>query len=196
MDFPSGSMPDASKIEAPIRHVDHITYVAAADQERNFIETWEKLGFKESWRGGCERYPATHIALIAGMSDEFPWATMTGLSVSDDPESPINEFVRRYGPGVQHVAYNLGPESDMDEVYENMREMGWDLMTPVLTYHDKNGGKLRQMFIAPTIPFGPFVEFIQRLPGKDGKPYDGFDQMNIDDLYEHYDEISKQLDKK
>ncbi|MDP8206338.1 MAG: hypothetical protein P9L92_06715 [Candidatus Electryonea clarkiae] len=188
--------PLPGEIHTPVRHIDHATYVTALEKEKDFIDTWAKLGFVEHWRGDCVRYPATHIALVSGVSDEYPWATMTGLSISDDPGSPVNEFVRRYGPGLQHVAYNIGPNSDMDDVYEKMKENNWDFMTPVLTYHDGNEGRLRQMFIAPTIPFGPFTEFIQRLPGKDGKPYSGFDQMNIDDLYEEYENYSKSLDSK
>lgn len=179
-----------------VRHIDHLTYVSAWENEKQFIATWAKLGFTEHVRVLTHRHPASHIALVSGVSDEYPWATMTGLSVSDDPKSAINEFVRRYGQGVQHVAYNIDPRQDMDEVQQNMKETGWNFMTPVLSYEDKNGARLRQFFAAPTIPYGPFVEFVQRLVGADGKAFDGFDETNIEGLYDHYEEYSRFLDRK
>jgi len=179
-----------------VRHIDHVTYVAAAENERAFCETWGKLGFSEHVRVHTERHPAAHIALVSGMSPEYPWATMTGLSVTGEEGSAINEFVRRYGEGVQHVAYNIDPRAEMDEVYEGMRAGGWNFMTPVLTYEDGNGSRLRQMFVAPTLPYGPFVEFIQRLEGEDGKAFDGFDIDNIDGLYDEYIKYSKHLESK
>ena len=104
---------DASGVLKSIRHIDHVTYVAALDNEEAFINRWRALGFHEHVRLDCERFPATHIALVSGNTAEFPWATMTGLSISEDPASPINEFVRRHGENVQHVAYNIDPEVDM-----------------------------------------------------------------------------------
>jgi 4-hydroxyphenylpyruvate dioxygenase-like putative hemolysin len=179
-----------------VRHIDHVTYVAAAENEEKFIATWAKLGFSEHVRVFTLKHPAAHIALVSGMSEEYPWATMTGLSVSQDKNSAINEFVKRYGPGVQHVAYNIDPEFSMEQVHAEMQETGWKFMTPVLTYQDGNGARLRQFFAAPTIPFGPFVEFVQRLTGQDGKAFDGFDQQNIDDLYDHYLDYSRRLERR
>jgi 4-hydroxyphenylpyruvate dioxygenase-like putative hemolysin len=176
-----------------VRHIDHITYVAARPDAKKFIATWAKLGFSEHVRVFTLRHPAIHIALVSGVSDEYPWATMTGLSVSEDGKSAINEFVRRYGSGVQHVAYNIDPHYEMEQVYGEMKETGWSFMTPVLTYKDGNGARLRQFFAAPTIPFGPFVEFVQRLEGQDGRAFDGFDQQNIDGLYDHYVDFSRHL---
>jgi 4-hydroxyphenylpyruvate dioxygenase-like putative hemolysin len=178
-----------------IRHIDHITYVTELENERSFINHWETLGFTEHVRLRCVRYPATHIALISGTTPEYPWATMTGLSVSEDPKSPVNEFVRRYGAGIQHCAYNIHPDADMEEVHESMKKMGVKFMTPVLTYNDNAGAHLRQMFVPPARPFGTFHEYIQRLPGPDGNAFAGFDTSNIDDLYECYSDVSRALEK-
>lgn len=35
-------------------------------------------------------------------------------------------------------------------------------MTPILEYHQENGAFLKQMFVACLIPYGPFVEIVQR----------------------------------
>lgn len=185
-----------SEVLKSIRHIDHVTYVAAMENEAAFIKRWQSLGFREHVRLRSYRFPATHIALVSGATPEYPWATMTGLSISEDPASPVNEFVRRYGEGMQHVAYNIHPLASMEEVHEEMKRLGWQFMTGVLTYAEPSGARLKQMFATPTLPYGPFVEFIQRLPGPDGQPYNGFDSMNIDDLYQGYDEFSRHLDRK
>jgi 4-hydroxyphenylpyruvate dioxygenase-like putative hemolysin len=178
-----------------IRHIDHITYVASFANEKAFIQRWSSLGFHEHVRLHCTRWPATHIALVSGMTSEYPWATMTGLSVSEDPKSPVNQFVKRYGESIQHTAYNIDPEVDIESLHIEMKKLGWNFMTPVLTYKDGAGAKLKQMFVAPQVPYGVFVEFVQRLPGPDGAAYDGFDTMNIDDLYQCYADYSKSIDK-
>ncbi len=103
MQNPFPGKPDGGPAMTSVRHIDHATYVAALDQEQNFIDTWAKLGFTEHVRVYTTRNQATHIALVSGSSDEYPWATMTGLSISEDPASPINQFVKRYGAGLQHV---------------------------------------------------------------------------------------------
>ena len=82
---------------------------------------------------------------------------MTGLSVSQDVHSPINEFVRRYGTGVQHVAYGVRPESDMEALYSRLKLSGWKFITPLLDYVDEDEARLRQIFVAPTLPYGPVV---------------------------------------
>ena len=187
--------PDNKGILKSIRHIDHITYVAAAENEQAFIDRWAALGFHEHVRLNTIEYPATHIALVSGITAEYPWATMTGLSVSDDASSPINEFVRRYGEGVQHCAYNIDPEVDFEKLHEEMKSLGWQFMTPVLTYVDDRGSRLRQMFIKPTQPYGLFLEFIQRLEGENGSAFDGFDIQNIDGLYKGYAAFSRSIDK-
>jgi len=190
----SGSKPTPEILKA-IQHIDHITYIAKSVHASTFIKRWTYLGFHEAVRLRTERFPATHIALTCGLHGEFPWATMTGLSTSEHSESPINQGIRRYGEGIQHVAYNIHPEADMAELQEVLGKLGWIFMTPVLNYEDKGHAHLRQLFAAPSAAYGNFIELVQRLPGPDGHVYDGFDTMNIDDLYEQYDDFSRWLDK-
>lgn len=178
-----------------IRHIDHITYVTSLSSEREFIARWTSLGFHEHVRLRTALFPATHIALVSGINPEYPWATMTGLSVSEDPNSPINQFVSRYGEGIQHTAYNIDPSVDMEELYRQMKQLGWNFMTPVLSYEDEVGALLKQMFVAPSVPYGAFIEFVQRLIGPNGKAFDSFDTTNIDDLYQHYADYSEWLDQ-
>lgn len=180
-------------LKSAIRRIDHVTYVTAAENESAFIASWQALGFQELNRLHTERYPAAHIVLAAEPTAADAWTTMTGLSVSPDPKSPINEFVRRYGTGVQHVAYAIHTDVDMEAMYELMQASGWRFITPLLDYTDANEARLRQTFVAPTLPYGPFVEFVQRLPGKNGQVFENFEVDNIDDLYAGYDAYSQRL---
>lgn len=185
----------ADLVAHAIRHIDHITYAGRARHEQTFIERWQLMGFSELVRLHTRRYPATHIALTSGKNANFPWETMTGLSVSEDPGSPINEFILRYGEGVQHVAYNIDPNIPMEELYKELKKRQWQFMTNVLVHKDDHGARLCQIFTAPQVPAGTFVELIQRLPGPHGEIFDGFDIMNIDDLYEAYAQYSAWLEK-
>ncbi|MCP5467830.1 MAG: hypothetical protein H7A32_01000 [Deltaproteobacteria bacterium] len=195
-----------SKIERPnrkhddivahaIRHIDHVTYAGKVRNEADFIDRWNIMGFSELVRLHTQRYPATHIALTSGQNPNFPWETMTGLSISEDPGSPINEFVIRYGEGIQHVAYNIDPNIPMEEVYRELKRRKWQFMTNVLIHKDDHGARLCQLFTAPQVPAGTFVELVQRLPGKHGEIFDTFDIANIDDLYEAYAQYSAWLEK-
>ncbi len=186
----------SSEIFKSIQHIDHITFVDSYKNETNFINRWTMLGFSELSRWVTEEFPAIHIALTSGQTPSFPWATMTGLSISEDPESPINEFIRRYGAGMQHVAYNIDPKSDMEILQKELKSLGWNFMTPVLTYKDHLESRLCQTFTAPTSPHGTFIELVQRIPGSDGSPYSGFDTKNIDDLYHAYHDYSLWLENK
>ncbi|MCE9579643.1 MAG: hypothetical protein K8W52_41375 [Deltaproteobacteria bacterium] len=179
-----------------IRHIDHVTYAGRLTNEQPFIAGWAQLGFHTHVRLETRRFPATHIALTNGATEGAPWGIMTGLSVSASERSPINEFVRRYGEGIQHVAYSVDPRVDLDDVRRALEARGVAFMTPVLTYaDDRTGAGLRQTFTAPAHAFGTFVEYVQRLPGRDGQPFDGFDIENIDGLYGHYAEYSAWLER-
>jgi len=180
--------------KSPVRHVDHITYVVRPENEASYRARWGLLGAEELVRLRTERFPGTHIALTSGQNPLSSWEVMTGFSISEDPSSPINEFIRRYGEGAQHTAYNIDPEVDMDELCDQMRRSGWVFMTPVMNYG--SGARLRQVFTAPTLPYGPFGEFVQRLPGPDGTAFNGFDTDNIEGLYEHYAQYSAFLERK
>lgn len=177
-----------------IQHIDHVTYVGRHENEEQFLSQWKLFGFNEIQRLQTNQSPATHIALTAGAAAGFPWGTMTGLSISLDEQSPINEFIRRYGEGVQHAAYNIDPQADMEQIQIEMQKSGWQFMTSVLVYKDSHGAKLKQMFSAPSRPYGYFIEFVQRLNSPNGEVYGGFDTHNIEDLYESYADFSQWLE--
>lgn len=187
---------DKASVLESIRHIDHVTYVTNFENERVFIDRWKLLGFHEHVRLHTSRFAATHIALVSKRTANSPWETMTGLSVSSAPQSPINEFVYRYGEGIQHNAYSVDPKVPMEDLQRQMKQLGWNFMTPVLTYKNAAGTTLlKQMFTAPINPYGSFIEFAQRLAKPDGDTFDSFDTTNIDDLYEYYVDYSRSIDK-
>lgn len=188
-----------------LHHIDHITYATKAENEKSEIEKWRILGLYEHVRLNTVIFPATHIALtkttphsivIDGPKEStIPWDIMTGLSISDDPNSPVNKFIKYYGEGVQHIAYGVLGHINMDDFYKNLQNSE-KLLTPVLTYHDSNGATLQQIFTAPKKPYGPFKEYVKRTSGRDGNLFNGFDVQNIENLYGAYDTYSKWLESK
>jgi hypothetical protein len=187
-------MHSASSIK---RTIDHITYVARPESVDAFYRRWEPLGFTPFLRLETRRYPASHVALVCGGGLSDPGAAMNGVSFSDDPRSPINESIRRYGEGPQHVAYAIDPSRDFGDAIAAMRSAGTVFMTSILTHRDPaSGGVLRQAFVAPARPYGTFIELVQRTPGPDGAPFDVFDVGNIESLYEAYDHYSAWMERR
>lgn len=184
-----------------LHYEDHVTFVVPYHQKQEFID-----------RAGTElialpaiittKFPAEHIALV-----EKPTATsvsrrMVGLSVSLDPDSPINklyELGKEKGKLAvrQHAAYSVDPAIDFAQIRRSLELRGVNFMTPVLEYSDPGGAMLRQMFVACKVPYGPFIEIIQRTPDpKTGLPFEGFNADQIDRLYHFYDAYSLELLKK
>jgi hypothetical protein len=137
---------------------------------------------------------------------------MIGLSMNMFGESPISHFLRLYEsdtraddgkiiPGaLQHIAYGVSPKRTLEDVRAELETKGVRFMTPILTHNEAGGGQMRQMFVACKAPWGPFVEIIQRtedLPtssrGESGEAVQNFFPDQIDELYRHYDEYSRQL---
>lgn len=185
---------------------DHKTYVVPHEHRDTFINKHAAKGLTALPAIVTSEFPAEHIAMV-----EKPGATrtcerMVGLSVSTDPNSPINKLCElanivggshvAVAKGVlQHIAYAVGPEWDFNYVRERIETHCVVFMTPILEYKDPNGATLRQMFVACETPFGPFVEIIQRTPDAKGVPFQGFSAQQIDNLYRYYNEYSLKLAK-
>lgn len=189
---------------AGLEREDHRTYIVSPRNEIGFLEYWEKKGFKVASVIKTKKFPARHIVLLKDASVEKTYQEMVGLSVSDDPSSPINKSVYLYGdarvedgkivPGrVQHIAYSLDRKLWMSEIMEKLEKKNIRFMTPILSYTDSNDAVLRQMFVACEKPYGEFIEIVQRGVGNDGSPFKGFNSEQIDQLYKYYDSFSEIL---
>jgi hypothetical protein len=186
---------------------DHRTYVASQRHESEFVEYWRQRGLHAMIPIVTTTYPARHIALLEHPESPALCEKMIGLSVSEDPESPINKSVELYGgsrringiivPGrLQHTALAVDSKIDINKVRKEIQQLGLQFMTPILSYEEQTGAFLKQMFIACKRPYGQFVEVIQRGIGRSGEPFRGFHSSQIDALYEHYNEYSKRLLKR
>lgn len=179
---------------------DHATFVVPYGDKVTFIARRVAQGLTAMPAIVTDEFPAEHIAMV-----EKPGATrtcerMVGLSVSSDPNSPVNKLCdlgkgRRAKGILQHIAYAVNPTADFSEVRRQLEETGVIFMTPILEYKDPNGAALRQMFVACKVPFGPFIEIIQRTPDEHGVPFQGFNVSQIDNLYRYYNDYSLKLAK-
>lgn len=191
-----------------VRCEDHLTFVVHPDDEAQFIGFWQETeGFKqrgESWQTTVHTL-ARHIALTQELGGAG-CASMIGLSVPTAPDyhqDPLVRALRLYGhdtltdlsgvcsliPGKpQHVAYRVNEQMEFEKVCGAVEAQGFEFFTPVLEYRDANGGTLRQRFFGCTVPYGPFAELVQRVPGDADKPFEAFNAEQIDELYRYYDE--------
>jgi methylmalonyl-CoA/ethylmalonyl-CoA epimerase len=74
-----------------------------------------------------------------------------------EPESQVQQFINRYGPGVQHIAFSV---SDLDEALATVRANGGDSDTGILA--DLG---IRQTFLARDAATGVRIELIERRGG-------------------------------
>lgn len=177
---------------------DHRTFVVPYQYKDLFISRWKKKGLSPAPAIMTKDFPAEHIALSEKPGETRTCERMVGVSVSRDPSSPINELCKLAGPeanrGVlQHVAYSVQPETSFADIRRQLEEQDVVFMTPVLEYSDSNGATLRQMFVGCVVPFGQFIEIIQRTPDKNGTPFQGFHSLHIDALYGFYNQFSLEL---
>lgn len=207
-DYPLLRIIDESYSETAGREpcIDHATFVALYTSRDAFIAHWERLGLQALAPILTERYPAEHIALIESAKPYASCESMIGLSVSRDPRSPINEFVERHAMGarktsmpgsLQHVAVNLDPTVDMEAFVAHLEQKNIAFMTPLLRTIQDSRTELKQIFTASNLPYGWFVELIQRknlpqLPAN-APEEELFNYKQIDNLYAHYDRHSKTL---
>lgn len=177
---------------------DHTTYVVPYADKEAFLEYWTRRGLKAATPIITEEFPAEHIAMVERPGETRTCEQMVGLSVSNDPNSPINklcELTKARGPlgKLQHIAYSVEPMEAMSSVREQLESQGVVFMTPILEYKDLSGAALRQMFVACEVPFGPFIEIIQRTLSPNGIPFQGFHSRQIDNLYRAYNAYSLEL---
>jgi hypothetical protein len=188
--------------------VDHRTYFVHPDLQDEFEEYWRQQGFTHRKEWKTSRFPATHIALTKS-AEGVGCEDMIGLSVPPDMSQEANPLVRSlklYGTHSinakgellcgkpQHVAYQLDSAKDFSEACGLIKSMGFEFICPELEYQDAGtGAALKQCFFVQKdsgAPWGTFAEIIQRIPGKNGEPYAGFEPLQIDELYAYLDSWS------
>lgn len=188
---------------------DHVAHVVTPGELEQFARFWTERGYAQLPALETTRYPAQHIGFT---NPDEPNQPMVALSVSSDDASPINRFIKLYGShrltetgeiamgSVQHIAYRIDPSvTTIEAVVSELSANGIRFMTPILSHIPNPTSELKQVFVACSVPWGPFVELVQRtalpvtLTEPNGIAKQGFASDQIDILYDHYHHYSLAL---
>ena len=143
------------------RSIDHITLCVENLEEAEFLFT-KVLGFEVIWSArdvGTDKSSMDTVVVQCGAARI---ALMQGRDKA--MKSQINDFIERYGQGVQHVAL------EVDDIEAVCRE--WEAHGVKFSGSVKEGrdgfGPLKQRFTYPLFPgSGLFIELTQREHGEE-----------------------------
>lgn len=145
-------------------HVDHIA-VAVLDLEEAIDYYVKGFGYRlDCIRETKGKYSGMRSAVL--FSGEFSIVLIYSLT----PDSQVQRYIDRFGPGVQHMAYLV---DDINKAYEQLLDRGMKFSTTVL---DAPG--LRQVFTKRDPNTGMMHELIQRTD------QGNFDEANVNQLFE------------
>lgn len=155
-------MKDLLKLPA---RIDHIA-IAVEDLEEALFLYQGILGFellnrrevKGEFSGMVSAELSAHgfsIVLIQGTSET----------------SQVSQYIKEYGPGVQHIAIEV---EDMQGIVDDLEGKGFEFATNII-----RGKSLVQIFSKRDRNCGMMFEFIKRRDDEDG-----FETNNIQDLFE------------
>jgi methylmalonyl-CoA/ethylmalonyl-CoA epimerase len=155
--------------------VDHITICVESLDDALFLFT-KVLGFDLLWSAkdvGSEKSSMDTVVVRRG---KVKIALMEGHDKA--VKSQINEFIERFGQGVQHVALEV---DDIEAVSREWESHGVRFCGPVKQGRD-GFGPLRQRFTYPLFPTsGLFIELTQRKEG--GEKSTTFVRETVESLY-------------
>jgi len=92
------------------------------------------------------------------------------LVQGDSPASQVSRYIEKYGPGVQHMAFEV---EDIESIAKKLKEKGFEFITDVIT-----APGLKQIFSCRDANSGMMIELIER-----NQNY-GFDDSNVNQLFE------------
>ena len=143
------------------RSIDHITLCVENLEAAEFLFT-KVLGFEVIWAArdvGSDKSSMDTVVVQCGAARI---ALMQGRDKA--MKSQINDFIDRYGQGVQHVALEV---DDIEAVCREWEEHGVKFSGPVKEGRD-GFGPLKQRFTYPLFPgSGLFIELTQREHGEE-----------------------------
>lgn len=155
--------------------IDHITLCVESLDAAEFLFT-KVLGFEVLWSArdvGSDRSSMDTVVVQRGNARV---ALMQGRDKT--MQSQINEFIEKYGQGVQHFALEV---VDIDAACCEWEARGVKFSGPVKEGRD-GFGPLKQRFTYPLFPAsGLFIELIQREHG--GEKAKTFVRSTVESLY-------------
>lgn len=140
--------------------IDHVTLCVKNLEAAEYLFT-KVLGFEVIWSARDVGTESSSMDTVVVQRGSAKVALMQGRDKA--VSSQINEFIERYGQGVQHVAIEV---DDIDAVCREWEGHGVRFTGP--TKDGRDGfGPLRQRFTYPLFPGGGvFLELTQRKHGK------------------------------
>ncbi|MCF2857591.1 VOC family protein [Pseudoalteromonas sp. SMS1] len=145
--------------------IDHIA-IAVMDLEEALFLYQGLLGFelvqKREIKG---EFSGMHSAELSAHG--FNIVLIQGV----DENSQVSQYVKQYGPGVQHIAIEV---EDMDKLVSTLENKGMEFATKII-----NGKNLMQIFTKRNPNCGMMIEFIkkQQIDSR-------FEKNNIQDLFQ------------
>jgi methylmalonyl-CoA epimerase len=163
------SQSDAPQLLAKYaRSIDHIA-IAVNDLEASIEFYRNVLGFSLEER---RRTEGKTTAMISAVMKAGPLTVV--LLEGTSPESQVSKYVEHYGPGVQHIAFEV---ENLPAAAEELKRAGLEFDTSII-----NSPGLRQIFSARDSGSGMMYELIERMGGD-------FSDASVQNLFE-------QLEKK
>jgi 4-hydroxyphenylpyruvate dioxygenase-like putative hemolysin len=134
------------------------------------------LGFEVIWSARDVGSDKSSMDTVVVQRGDARVALMRGRDKT--MKSQINEFIEKYGQGVQHFALEV---DDIDAVCHEWEALGVQFSGPVKEGRD-GFGPLKQRFTYPIFPVsGLFIELIQREHG--GEKAKTFVRSTVESLY-------------
>lgn len=140
---------------------DHVTLCVDDLEAAEFLFA-KILGFEVIWSARDVGSGLSSMDTVVVQRGSAKIALMQGRDKTG--KSQINEFIEKYGQGVQHVALEV---DDIDAVCREWEAHGVQFSGPVKEGRD-GFGPLKQRFTYPLFPnTGLFIELTQRQHGKE-----------------------------
>lgn len=156
--------------------IDHITLCVENLEEAAFLFT-KVLGFEVIWSARDVGTDKSSMDTVVVQSGNARIALMQGRDKT--MRSQINEFIDRYGQGVQHVALEV---DDIEAISREWEAHGVNFSGPVKEGRD-GFGPLKQRFTYPLFSgSGLFIELTQRAHGQERAKT--FVRSTVESLYQ------------
>jgi methylmalonyl-CoA/ethylmalonyl-CoA epimerase len=162
---------------------DHVTLCVDNLEAAEFLFA-KILGFEVIWSARDVGSNTSSMDTVVVQRGTAKIALMQGRDKAG--KSQINEFIEKYGQGVQHVAFEV---EDIDAVCREWEAHGVKFSGPVKEGMD-GFGMLKQRFTYPLFPnAGLFIELTQRQHG--GKSAKTFVRSTVESLYKDIERDQK-----
>jgi len=144
--------------------IDHLA-IAVLDLESAITYYTKNMGFElDTIRDTQGKYSGMRSAVL--FSGDFSIVLLTSLTEG----SQIDRYIKQYGPGLQHIAFEV---DNLHNTFESMKSVGMEFSTTII-----EAPGIRQLFSKRDHNTGMMHEFIERTNQSN------FDEKNINQLFE------------